>query len=945
MAFTPTEELDLITRIMEARKRSVAYGGKSPQQLFEESQIRPASQTSREQILAQRRLAQEYTGLEETNVPGTVTGAVGNFREHPVMGSLEIALMGMNPGFFKGGILATSGKEYARNAATGELTSLALQEPAAAVANPETHPWLNLGANLALWAGLGRGVEAGRGVLDARREVLGKSFELPGLLGSERGSVAVGPGGDTQPLWDKLVGAKISALGNQVAQVPLLPKDSRVARYMGGNTLSDMGTSPVLRMPSEAGKLFERTQTEGERTANALRESALRATNLNLSEREDLREVLKRGMNISVAKPENQAKIADILSPIESSKVITSQKLFTDASKEKLAGQELDKRLLNLFVEDVQDPMWQIRKANTTHDLTTSEGTKAFLDGVITDPLSPPSAKVLAYDMYDIAAKTGQEVADAHRNSYEKLLASTIKNNPDWAVPQDEFMQAIIDAHPGGIPDKTALKAVNDKLSQFVEISAKPGKNKVQVPSMSGDFEGMLVHRDVAEGLRDLDTTVSNFRRGWNRYFLNPWKFMKIGLNVPARARDFLSNIMFNDIAGAHPLSPYRVDVYGNALNDIRKASKGNTSPDLERFFYYSGGKADSLNSVATDPVFAAMRHDANPIDNLLGNLYSSRIGQISSNLMKNTDLWAKYAKFKWNLSKGMPEEDAAIDAIRTVGDHTKQSRAVRNIRDTMMPFFGWQAHSLRQIGHGMAHHPVRTMKWYLAPIMAAQYGISKLGMTKDDYEQFKQTLPDYMSQEVAGVPTHIPVPFRDEKGRIQMMDLAWWLPGLQDLSELGGNLDNPMKFMQNPAFTSGAALLNNKKFSGAPIWNEWDEPGTKVSKALGYVGQQFSPPMMPGLGNQFQKIWGSYNEDDPKALTPAQAWGTQAGVRITPIDEGEQQKKYKARLNAWEGEAKYQMREELKRTTDPAKQEKIVEEYMDIINKLKEQKNLGGSK
>lgn len=737
------------------------------------------------------------------------------------------------------------------------------------------------------------------------------------ILRGETGAVSMTPRAISQA-WQKTAGSRIMGLGERLGDTPLpfLSPQSRFAKWMGGNTLNEWLLPPQERMEGSAARMFRATQAEAERSMEALRNSALQAKNLNLEEREALREVLKYNFDVTKAPAHLQQKIQDILRPVEEAKAISKQKLYPTKRKDAQVRVALDKGLMKLFAEDVQDPLWQVRKqyGGTKFDLRTEKGTLEFLDDVLRDPAADDKIKTIARDYYDVQARTAEEVAHLHRKVYDNLLSSNIVNSPNLAVPKTLLMQAKIN---------NDIKEIERLTKNFVEM---PGNKK---------FQGLLVEKNVAEGLRDLEVHVTNFRRGWNKYFLNPWKFMKIGLNAPARLRDLYSNFMFNDIYGKNPLSPFRVDVYGGALNDLRKAAKGQKIPELERYFYHTGGKIDALNSVATDPIFAAMKHDANPIDNALGWLYKNPVSKFSSNLMKNTDLWSKYAKFKHNLASGMKEEEAIFDAMRSTGNMLEQPRAVRNVRDTMMPFFGWTAHSLKTIAHGMANHPVRTMKWYLGPMMAGQYAVHELGMSDEEWTEFKETLPDYMKHEVMGIPTRIPMPYRDEKGRIQMMDIAWWTPGLQDLSELSASADNPMKFMQNPAFTLGASLLMNKKFSGAPIYQEWDDESVKWAKRLGYTMQQLMPPLTPGVGNQSQKIWEAFKGEDPDALTVPQALGTQIGMRITPVDQQQQWEKKQKRLQAWENEAAYQMREELGKTQDPAEQEEIEAYYLKVMERL----------
>lgn len=755
-----------------------------------------------------------------------------------------------------------------------------------------------------------------------------KDMITSGPLASETGSVSMGLK-DLSQGWQNTVGSKLQSLVSKVGDIPLAPSKSRPAKWMGGNTLNEWALAPQERMNQNAAQIFRDTRSEAERTADALRTSAMQMKGLNLAEREDLRSVLRSNFKLDKADPANRAKIQEILEPIEEAKTITGQKLLDTKQRENLLNDNLNTRLLKLFAEDPQDPMWQLRKSiPTQHDLSTPKGTLKFLDSILSDPLTPPNVREHARDLYDLPAKTALEVADAHRKSYEKLLFSSLKNNPDWVTPQTSFMQQLVDAHAGGTPNKATLKQIEQQIAQYTELPNHP------------DFEGLLVKKDIAEGIRDLDTHISAFRTGWNKYFLNPWKFMKVGLNVPARARDLFSNIMFNDIYGPNPLSPYRLDVYGSAMKELRAAAKtGKLSPELETYFYHTGGKIDALNSVATDPIFNAMRHDANPLDNVLGWMYGNKVGQFTSNLMRNVDVWTKYAKFKHNIANGMEEAPAIVDALRSTGNMLEQSRAVRNIRDTAMPFFGWSAHALKTVASGMMNHPVRTAKWYLGPYLAGQYAIDNLGMDEQSYADYKNTLPEYMKDEVFGMPKFIPLPYRDEKNKIQMMDIGWWIPGLQDLSELDQNASNPIRFVQNPAFTIGASLLNNKKFSGAPIYHEWEEPGTKVAKSFGYIMGQLMPPLTPGVGNQANKIWEAFKQEDPNALSLPQALGSQVGARITPIDEGQQWKKFNARINAFQNEAKHQMKDELSKTTDPENQNQIYERYQNIFLDLMKQR------
>lgn len=939
---TDIEERDLLLRIAAARRNAAAFPANPAAAYVQSQRYNPIPG-----------IEAELGGVEETNVPGTLTAAVGQIKEHPVAGSMEIALSGLNPGFFAGRNIAlgqggnwlsrmpgTAALNF-RNALSNEAAIKLAEQPAAQMFNPEEHPWMNLAANMALFGGMARTADTARMVNDARKAVLGKGLgeeiaaslpSIPGILNNETGAVSSGMLSSLN-LWDKArVGEKLSALGDKIGSIPLLPKDSRMSKFLNGNTFSQWVDNPVLRMPEDAGNLFRRNQAESERISQAYQQVGLDIdkSKLNLEQLEDLRRVLRGGLDPMAAKdPMNQQLAMKLLKPVNEGMVTGKSKLVTSTAEEDMLNQGLTDRLLKIFVEDPDHPLWQAEKAYTgaKFDLTTRKGTEAYLDHLIKDPTVDPLVKQMARDHFDLAAKTAQEVASAHSNAYTSLLREKVINNPDWSIPQVDIRTKMLDAKQMG--DEAEVKRLTGILNNYVEIP----RDKA--------FDGLLVHKTVAEGINDFDRHVGATRKNWNKYFLNPWKFSKIGLNPVARPRDAVSGIIFNDVAGEFPLSPFRVDIYGGAIKDLVMAGRGKLTPEMKEFLYWTGGRPDTINSIALDPIFDAMKHGANPIDSVLGAVYDSRIGQWSSAAMKNTDLWTKYAKFKWNLKNGMNPENAAYDAMNTVGDHTMQTSAVRAVRDTAMPFFGWQVHALKTMAHGFAHHPVRAAKWFAAPYLAGQASLQDLNINEDEWRMIQKTLPEYLSSTVLGVPTHIPMPVRDEKGRIQLIDIGWWLPGLQDLSEMNQNVANPIRFVQNPAATLGASLMNNQKFSGAPIWNEWDDPTTKVAKFMGYAGQQLLPPMTPFLGNQFQKIYESYNENNPDALTPMQAWGSQIGYRATPFEEGRQMEKFQKRQDAFMNEAKHQFKEDMRKARSESDAKGIQEEFQKTMERLARKKAL----
>lgn len=947
MSFTDIEEQDLLTRLVQARRghptttQAPAYRPGDP---FTRGIVRGTLRT----LGLPMDLLTGIHNLSAKTQPGMKP------IEKPIMGSdWLVEKLGPEPepeftadlpskmmsqaGEFSGDFLTGLGLSKLRPLVNSRLAQGLLGNMTAGQA-----------AKLGVLSGVGSAVgEEYAGPLGSAAGMLGgpvvgsaalrQGLQMAPLLANERGAMSISPSA-LSSAWQSTVGSKLTSLGQKLGSIGLTSRNSKFSNWMGGNTLNEWALSPLERMDQDAAQLFRNARAEAQRTGEALKSTAIQLKNLNMEERESLREVLKYNFNIAKATPGTQAKISSLLQPVADANVTTQRKLYTTPQQAMVVEDHLDDALMKIFQEDATMGNWQLLKQNTQHDLTTPKGTLAFLDDVMRNKLYPPEVKRLALDYYDLPAKTAFEVGDAHRKAYEQLLYHEIVNNPKFSVLQADFLNQIHQAQLTG--NTTLLKQLNKQLDDFVVIAGENDPalgDRIVIPSLSKAFDGLYVHRDVAEGLRDLNTHITNLRLGWNKYFLNPWKMSKVVLQVPARLRDLINNFMFNDIYGKNPLSPFRLDVYGGALNDIRRAAKGQKIPELESYFYHTGGKMDALNSVATDPIFAAMKHDAGILDNLLGYFYSNPVSSAMSGIIRNIDFWAKYSKYKHNLASGKfgSEEEAIVDALRATGNMMEQPRAIRNVRDTILPFFGWTAHAAKTVARGLVDHPIRTAKWYLGPVLAGQYAVGELGMTNQEYEDFKSQLPEYMQSQPFGIPSRIPLPWRDEKGRIQMMDIGWWLPGVQDFAEMDSAWDNPLRVVQNPAATLFASLVSNKKFSGAPIYNEWDDPGTKWAKRLGYTAQQIMPPLTPVVGTQASKMWEAYKNEDPDAPTMAQALGTQIGARIQPVDQDQAYLKNQARLRAWQNEAKHQMREELSETADPAEQEAVVNKYQNILNRL----------
>jgi hypothetical protein len=155
-------------------------------------------------------------------------------------------------------------------------------------------------------------------------------------------------------------------------------------------------------------------------------------------------------------------------------------------------------------------------------------------------------------------------------------------------------------------------------------------------------------------------------------------------------------------------------------------------------------------------------------------------------------------------------------------------------------------------------------------------------------------------------------LPFRDEKGKMQMLDLTYILPykDAYDIMESGYTLAAGGKFnngdsvtegvlglIQAPVFKTAAEIMTNRNtYSNMPIWYEFaDTPTEKAIKAFDYMYKTYMPafapeiPMLSNGGYAWNKLASVVMDRDDyygRSFSLAPAIGSSVfGVKTSPIE------------------------------------------------------------
>ena len=435
---------------------------------------------------------------------------------------------------------------------------------------------------------------------------------------------------------------------------------------------------------------------------------------------------------------------------------------------------------------------------------------------------------------------------------------------------------------PATVPEK-GLEASQFAMRAYLERSLKelkgpksmlspPGATPPPgyVPAKWGGLgkEGYYMHKDLALELESYNKIQKNAQGILSTYFTSPWKTMKIVMSPAAQMRNTFTSFILNDIGG---LPVYRMDVYAQAVAGMAK--NHDTWKDFARLTGGGGTFAhNELSQLSTSWKYHTEWYD-------MPNKVLEKTSKYPKQFYNANEQVFKYAKYLHNLEKGMSKADAAADAIIPTFNYSEITPAVSFARSHLMPFATWTSKVIPYTFEMAVKHPVRVGKWFAMFQGLQSYALEQAGMNEEEWEHYKKQWPEYMQKGV-----YMLLPWRDSRDRLNMVDLTYAVPGVGDIRELTGRGIWESVF-QHPALTVPADLLRNKKFSGAPVYYNWESPVMKAWKSVGHVSEAVMPSWFGPWGTDYKKYVRAMSEE-PGAMTMGQAIASQFGAKMQPLDD-----------------------------------------------------------
>ena len=540
----------------------------------------------------------------------------------------------------------------------------------------------------------------------------------------------------------------------------------------------------------------------------------------------------------------------------------------------------------------------------------------------------PPEVTEKLEPINDLAYLTGKGLRDLTKDvELYKMYNALSKQKNSFAFASRKIGSGEIKEHfiklKGDIePRKVFVR--NElwlKANNWVKLARKKVKGTKGMPEY-GALSGGWVPKDLYESMTDMSRVAGPVERVFTR-LLSKWKYGKVILRPATHVRNLMSNMILNDLGG---LPFYKVHRYAQAARAMRE--KG------ANVYYREAAKTPLLAlggwakyEVGTDRALKTLSRGGKA-EKFYDMWYKARgrvqqAARVPSNMYDMEEKLFKMAKFIDNRKKGIAIREAYEDAMKWTFNYGEITPFVRGLRTWMMPFVTFSYKALPIVAESVVKHPMRFAKWPAMAMGVTWAALQKQEVTAQDWNYIKKAMPGYMR-----TGHFMLVPFRDDKGRLQMGDMTYIFPW-GDIGEL--SQQGLLRILQNPAFTLASQLAQNQNFFGQPIWHNWESPQVKTFKVFNHIWRQMTPAWSPDLalgtnpelkgGFDWNNITRAVKQDTEDAPTMGQALSSTFGFKLKAMEPKREHRKRIKRKQWQQREAKSYYRRLIRDNPDRRKQ------------------------
>ena len=325
------------------------------------------------------------------------------------------------------------------------------------------------------------------------------------------------------------------------------------------------------------------------------------------------------------------------------------------------------------------------------------------------------------------------------------------------------------------------------------------------------------------------------------------FKYTHVPMQVPAQARNAISNTIFLNASGV-PI--WRIpSVLNNAMDNIvnngkymqiaRKYGIEQTTFASEELGQIDKEFAKATKDIAGMQTWSKLKIFMDKA-NVFGRLYQKT--EVLFKIAKIIDLME---------NNGYNEVDAAMEANEALLDYSNVSPLIRTLRSMPLgsPFITFNAKALTQMIRNVKKHPIATGKYLALPFVMAEVLMSQFDeLDEEDVEALKAFLPEYAENN----GNVFFLPYKDDNGKWVAFDMSYFLPWgahfsvARDLANLEiGEAVKTIGVLGGPVQGLISGAQNVDPFTGQPIWNENDTPHQQAQDIMMFMASYMIPPML----------------------------------------------------------------------------------------------------
>jgi len=609
-------------------------------------------------------------------------------------------------------------------------------------------------------------------------------------------------------------------------------------------------------------------------------------------------------------------------------RALVERGLLSQESYDKYAGSYLPRVYLKHVLGD--DNMRAMGAGKTPSDMgylkqrkDIDEETRMLILGEIQDPAFLASQGI-GKPMRDIAIL--DFLAEISENKDWALPASFVewkgrKVSAVWLKGESKRVAEMAAHIPAGARQNETMAMSRAMAAVADPVLENPGlvpQNYRQVPDTAryGMLRGMWIRKEIYDDLvgssqmlpRDATRLESILGVGGIGTKINQaWKMGKVALNPPSIARNFMSNALLLQLSGV-PMAK----IPSRFFEAVTEMKNGGEHWKIAQKY---GVNATTFTSAELFTIHRELRdlkaREAGPWQAMHG------VAEVVHNIKKATAEGANQTaafldtasgfygwmeavyktamiihEMKYN---GASEIDAAMAAQEAVFDYSLVPPTVKYLRNAPIgaPFvtFAYKA------AGKMAKVAVET-PWRFAPYVALTWAMTEIleqmyDVDEDDLDSLMLALPKWL-EEKGGAYL---LPFKDEHGRWQAVDLGYMFPwqmlndamGKAGKGDIGGTVA-ALGLFEGPLADLITALKTNiDPFTSRPIANKADPPAKRVRDTMTYLWRMAAPGWLTDIGlagHVANSLLGTGQKANGEpVLTPGQVALRAVGINVYPIE------------------------------------------------------------